>query len=123
MYAHDSLVIKTIYYIVNVMFTEAELFAIRYEINQATHIPNINQIAVITYFIYTTKRIFDSSLHPYLIYSSAISCKLKEFFEYNSNNFIEFWDCPSSYKWSLYAIVDKETKNFDLTSIYSCKSL
>lgn len=46
MYAHDSLVIKTIYYIVNVMFTEAELFAIRYEINQATHIPNIKLLSL-----------------------------------------------------------------------------
>ena len=72
--------------------------------------------------IHAAKKIFNSSLYPYQIYSSAISCELRDSFEQNSNNSIEFWDCPSSYKWSLHNIVDKETKKLDLTSIFPCKS-
>jgi len=89
-HVHDSPVIKTIHHIVNVTSTKAELFAVRCGINQATHLPNINQIVVITDFIHVAKRIFDSSLHPYQIHSLAISCELREFFERDSNNSIEF---------------------------------
>jgi len=71
--------------------------------------------------IHTAKRIFDSSSHPYQLHSSAISCKLRDFFEKDNNNSIEFWDCPSCCKWSLHNIVDKETKKFDLTPIFPCK--
>ena len=99
------------------MSTEAELFVIRY------HLPNINQIVVIMDSIHVAKRIFDLSLYPYQLHSSAISCELRDFFERDNNNSIEFQDCPSYCKWSLHNIVDKETKKFDLTPIFSCKSL
>ena len=73
-------------------------------------------------FIHTIKRIFDSSLHPYQLHLSAISCQLREFFKKDNNNSIEFWNCPSHCKWSLHNIIDKETKKFDLTPIFPCKS-
>jgi len=95
-YIHDNPVIKTIHYIVNVISTKAKLFVIRYGINQATHLPNVNQIFIITDSIHTTKRIFDSLLHPYQIHSASISYKLREFFKKDSNNLVEFWDCPSN---------------------------
>ena len=120
---HNSLVIKTIHHAVNISSTEAELFVIRHGINQATHLSNINYIFIITDFIHATDRIFDFSLHLYQIYSVAISCKLREFFQKNNNNFIKFWDCPSKYKWFLHDTVDKETKKFDLTPILLCRSL
>ena len=41
-HSHNSPVIKTIHQVVNVMSTEAELFAIRRGINQAVGIPNVN---------------------------------------------------------------------------------
>jgi len=72
--------------------------------------------------IHAAKKIFNSSLYSYQIHSSAIFCELRDSFEQNSNNSIEFWDCPSSCKWSLHNIVDKETKKFDLTPIFLCKS-
>ena len=78
---HNSPVIKTIHHAVNVSFTKAELFTIRYGINQATCLSNINCIFVITNSIHTTKRIFDSSLYLYQIHSVTISCKLREFFQ------------------------------------------
>jgi len=36
--------------------------------------------------------------------------EIREFFKRNYYNSLEFWDCPSQDKWSLYNIVDKETK-------------
>jgi len=62
---NNNLVIKTIHHVVNIMSTETKLFAIIYGINQATHLSNMNQIVVITDSIHATKRIFNSSLHPY----------------------------------------------------------
>jgi len=109
-HSYNSSVIKTIHHAVNISSTEAELFAIRCGINQAIHLPNINYIFVITNSIYAANRIFDSLLHPYQIHLAAIFCKLREFFQKNNNNSIEFWDYPSKCKWSLHDTVDKETK-------------
>ena len=121
-HSHDSPVIKTIHYVVNVLSTEAKLFVIRCSINQAICLPNINCIFVITDSIHAADRIFDSLLYPYQIHLVAISCKLREFFQKNNNNSIKFWDCPSKYKWSLHDTVDKETKKFDLISILPYRS-
>jgi len=76
--------------VINVTTTKAELFTIRCGINQAIDIPNIKHIVVITDFLYATKKIFDSSLHPYQIHSTAISQELRDFFKRDSNNHINF---------------------------------
>ena len=120
-HVHNSSVIKMIHHKVNITSTEAELFVIRCSINQAIYLPNINQIIVITDSIHATKRIFDSLSHPYQLHLSAISCKLRDFFKRDNNNYIEFWNCPSHCKWYFYNIVDKEMKKFDLIPIFSCK--
>ena len=122
-YSHNRLIIKTIYHSVNVTSTEAKLFAIRYSINQATHLLNTNHIFAIMDSIHAAKRIFDSLSYLYQIYSAVIYGKPKEFFHKDNNNFIEFLDCLSNCKWSLHDIVDKETKKFDLTPILLYKSL
>ena len=64
-HVHNSPVIKMIHHVVDIMSTEAELFVIRYGINQATYLSNVNQIIVITDFIHVAKRIFNSSSHLY----------------------------------------------------------
>ena len=120
-HVHDSLTIKMIYHTINVTFTEAELFTIRYNINQATQLPNISQIIVITDSIHAAKRIFNSSSHPFQIHMSLISGELRKFFAKDYNNSIEFWDCPSHCKWALHNIVDKETKKFHLVLNYPYK--
>ena len=97
-YSYDSPVIKTIHHIVNILSIEAKLFVIRCGINQAIHFPNIKHIFVITDAIHTTKRIFDSLLHLYQIHSVAIFCKLRNFFQKDSNNSIKFWDCSNKCK-------------------------
>jgi len=38
-------------------------------------------------------------------------------------NSIEFWNCPSNTKWFHYTLVDKDTKKFNLSLIFSCKAL
>ena len=119
---HNSPVIKTLYYIINIISTEAKLFAIRCHINQTTQIANINHIIIITDSIHVVKRIFNLSVHLYQIQSSTILRKLREFFGKDQNNCIEFWDCPSCNNWALHCIVDKETKQFNLVLIFLCKS-
>ena len=74
---------------------EAKLFAIRYGINQASALPGIANIVVLTDFIYAARRIFNSSLYSFQIYMAAISAELKIFF---SNNSIEFWEFSSCCK-------------------------
>jgi len=88
---HNKPVIKTIHHMVNVTTTEAELFAIRCSINQATALPSITNIVVLTDFIHTTRRIFDSSSHPFQIHVTAILAELRIFFPKNHDNSIEFW--------------------------------
>ena len=51
----------------------------------------------------------------------AILKELLEFFNKNVLNSINFWDCPSNNNWPLYSIVDKETKEFNLTPLFLCK--
>ena len=41
-YSKNNPIIKTIHHIVNIMFTKAEIFAIRCDINQVTHFLNVN---------------------------------------------------------------------------------
>ena len=89
-------IIKTLYHIVNVTIIEAKLFAIGCGTNQAVQITNINCIVIITDSIHTAHKIFDSSVHPYQIQSSAISRELRESFNKNLINSIKFWNCPSN---------------------------
>ena len=105
-------IIKIIHYAVNILFLEAELFTIRYVINQATNVLSILKIIVIIDSLHTTRRIFDLSLYSYQIYVAAIFKELRRFFIKNNNNSIEFWKCPSCCKWSLHKAVDMEFKHF-----------
>lgn len=83
---------------INITTTEAKLFAIR--------------CGIITDFIHAAKKSFDSSSHPFQIYTASISYTLRKFFETNINNIIEFWECPSQSNWVLYKAIDEETKKF-----------
>ena len=94
-HSHDKPIIKMIHKAVNVTTTEAKLFAIWCGINQVIGITNINHIIVITDFLHTIKRIFDSLSHSYQIHSTAISYELRNFFLKDINYCIEFWNCPS----------------------------
>jgi len=98
---------------VNITTTEAKLFAIRCGINQAISIPCI---VIITNSLHTVKKIFDTSTYPYQIHSTVISQELRDFFKKDSNNHIEFWDCPSKQKWTLHFLVDKDTRRFNFFS-------
>ena len=119
-HSHNNPVIKTKHHAIRVMSSEAELFAIRCCINQATYLPNVNQIIIITDSIHTTKKIFDSSEHPYQLQSMIISQDLREFFKKSNNHLIEFWDFPSQW-WHLHNLVNKEAGKFNLSPIFSCK--
>ena len=64
-YVHGSPVIKTIYHAKNIILTKAKLFVIRCGINQASYLPNIKKIVIISDSIHVAKRIFNSLVHPY----------------------------------------------------------
>ena len=49
----------------NVLSTEAELFAIRCSISQASQMQDITSIIVIKDTIYVTKHIFNTSIYSY----------------------------------------------------------
>jgi len=121
-HTHDKPIIKTIYHVVNITSTEAELFAIRCGINQLSCLNYIFKIIVITDSIHAAKRIFDLSIHPYQVQAVAILKDLCYFFNRHRNNSIEFWECPSHLKWQLHNEVDKETKKFNLVSFFPCKN-
>ena len=63
MHIANSPLVKTLYYMAFVTSTEAELFAIRYSINQAHIKKNIFKIIVVTDSIYVAKKIFNSLSH------------------------------------------------------------
>ena len=93
-----KIIMKTIHHAINLISTETKLFVIRCDISQASQIPDITHIVIITNTIPAAKRIFDMFLYPYQLYSIAIFSDLRRFFNKNSSNLISFWDCPSSNK-------------------------
>jgi len=93
----------------------------KYGINQTVSIFHIKHIIVITDSIHTTKKIFNSSSYSYQIHSAIISYKLRDFFNKDINNCIEFWDCLSNKNWLLYSAVDKDSKSFDLSPSFPYK--
>ena len=61
----DHSLTKMVHHTVFITSTEAELFAIRYGINQACSKENVFKIIIITNSIHTVKKIFDSKSHLY----------------------------------------------------------
>jgi len=80
MHTYNNPIVKTVHHAVHVTSTEAELFAIKYSINQASNRNSISKIIIITNFIYAAKKIFNPSLHPFQIHSVAILAELQKFF-------------------------------------------
>ena len=122
MHINNKTLIKMIHHMVHITSTKAELFAIRCSINQATNFDNVSKIIVVTNSIHVVRKFFELSVHPYQVQSAAILSDLCNFFKCHGNNSIEFWECPSCLKWHLYKEVDKETKIFNLTPLYLCKT-
>jgi len=112
---------KTVHHATFVTSMEAELFAIRYGINQACSNKAISKIIIVTDSIHAVKKIFDNSSHPFQRHSAAILSELQSFFISNPDNSIEFWECPSHLKWRLYHDVDKDSKSFQPIPIFPCK--
>ena len=75
-HSFNNPIIKTHHYTINIISTEAELFVIKCDINQATQMANINHIVIIMDLLHAVQRIFDSSIHPYQIQLAIISREL-----------------------------------------------
>ena len=76
MHTYNNPIIKTLYHVVYITSTEAELFAIRCSINQASNHNDISKIIIVTDSIHAAKNIFDPSLHPFQAYFVAILSEL-----------------------------------------------
>ena len=87
---YNKPITKTLHHIVNITSSEAELFAIRCSINQATSIAGISKIIVVTNLIHTTKKIFDLSSHSLQSHTAIILKELWHFFLSHQKNMIEF---------------------------------
>jgi len=81
----------------------------------------VSKIVVVTNSIHVVKKIFDSKSHPYQIHTTAILSKLRQFFNINQENSIEFWECPSCLKWRFHQDVDKDSKSFNPIPSFPCK--
>jgi len=121
-HTYNNPIAKTVYHVVHITSTEAELFAIRCSINQASNCDGISKIIVVTNSIHVAKRIFNLSLHPFQVHSVAILAELQKFFLRHQDNSIEFWECPSCLNWSLHKIVNKESKAFNPLPLFPCKT-
>ena len=117
----NRLLTKTVHHASFVISTEAELFTIRYGINQACSNEVISKIIVITDSIHTARKIFDSNSYHFQLHFAVILRELRDFFNSNSNNSIEFWECPSRLKWRFHHDVDKDSKLFHPIPSYPCK--
>jgi len=80
MHTFNNPIAKTVYHVVHVTSTKAELFAIRYGINQASNQDSISKIIIVTDSIHVAKKIFDLSLYLFQVHSVAILAKLRKFF-------------------------------------------
>ena len=94
-YSFSSLIKKILYHTIDITSIEAELFAIRCEINQAIQIDSFSHIIIITGTIYIAFKIFNSSVHLYHFQLIDISKDLRSFFDKHSSNSIKFWDYPN----------------------------
>ena len=114
--------IKILHYVAFVTSAEAELFTIRCGINQVSSKENISKIIVFTDSIHVAKKIFDPLSHSLQIHAVAILNELQQFFSRDSNDSIEFWECPSRLNQHLHKTVDLETKTSNPTPVYPCKT-
>ena len=64
---------KTIYHTISITLMKAELFILRYGINQVVQVSGLPCIIVITDTLHAAKRIFDLSIHLYQLQLIAIS--------------------------------------------------
>jgi len=95
MHISNQFLIKTLHHAAFITSTEAEMFTIRYSINQVIFKTNVSKIIVITDSIHAAKRIFDLFSHLFQNQSVAILGDLCHFFSKDPNNLIEFWECSS----------------------------
>ena len=79
-YVYNKPIIKMLYQAINIISTEAELFAIRCGINQAIHLHSISKIIVVMDSIHVAKKIFDLLSHPPQKHVAFILKDLRKFF-------------------------------------------
>ena len=83
-----------LHYAINVTSSEAEFFAIRCGINQATHLHGISKIIVVMDSIHAAKNIFNPSSHPLQKHVAFILNDFREFFYSSSREHDQILGMP-----------------------------
>ncbi len=94
MHISNHLLTKILHHTTFVTSSEAELFAIRCDINQVSSKENISKIIVVTDSIYVTKKISDDKTYPYQIYMTAILSEFQQIFYYILRKFYRILGMP-----------------------------
>ena len=118
-----KIIVKTIYYTMNILLIKAKLFTIRCNISWTSQIQGITCIIIITDIIHTTKQIFNISIYLYQLHIIIISNNLRNFFNKNTSNSISFWNCSSNDKWPFYLLVNKKSEFYNMSLILPSKML
>ena len=118
-----KIIVKTIYYTMNILLIKAKLFTIRCNISWTSQIQGITCIIIITDIIHTTKHIFNISIYLYQLHIIIISNNLRNFFNKNTSNSISFWNCSSNDKWPFYLLVNKKSEFYNMSLILPSKML
>jgi len=121
-HVHNKPIIKTLHHAVNITSTEAEFFAIRCGINQATHLQYVSKIIIVTSSIHMVRKIFNPLSHLLQKQVALILNNLRVFFNCHHENMIKFWECLSKSKWNPHQHVDIETKSFNLILLFPVKN-
>ena len=118
-----KIIVKTIYYTMNILLIKAKLFTIRCNISWTSQIQGITCIIIITDIIHTIKHIFNISIYLYQLHIIIISNNLRNFFNKNTSNSISFWNCSSNDKWPFYLLVNKKSEFYNMSLILPSKML
>ena len=118
-----KIIVKIIYYTMNILLIKAKLFTIRCNISWTSQIQGITCIIIITDIIHTTKHIFNISIYLYQLHIIIISNNLRNFFNKNTSNSISFWNCSSNDKWPFYLLVNKKSEFYNMSLILPSKML
>jgi len=97
--------------------------AIRLGLNHAIHHKHIENITVIMDSIHATRKIFDSSNHPYRSITAPIAKKIHTFLAKSPSHSINIWHCPTNSNWKQHSDVNKDVKAFHISPILPSKEL
>jgi len=94
----------------NITPTEAEIMAMRIGLIPAMDIANVCSITVITDALPAARKILESQPNPLQKAILPLVEKMRAFLSQDSQNSIQFWQCPKKVEWPQHKLVDNQVK-------------